>query len=234
MNKLQEFVNFCKKVQPQSRQDIERFFEGVIFFPYDNELGLQAFLFFNLKEYFPLCTELLLFEKSPNGKNTELGKCDFVYLTKDGRIALIETKFILTGSTGKTERTKRNEHRMKVFKQVISLKKEFSNIWGIPLDIIDCCIFTTEDLTHREEAGEIQTKHVSIATLSQWQQDQKKRLKTNVIVAPGLIESAKIPSTPKLSEIDELWMLYNSCDNCFQPEICASVRRCYLQPSDND
>jgi len=191
MNKLQGFVDFCKMVQPQSREDIKRFFEGVIFFPYDNELGLQAFLFFNLKNYFPLCTDLLLFEKSPNGKNTEFGKCDFVYLSSNGRITLIETKFIVTGSTGKTERTRRNDHRSKVFKQVIDLRKEFSSTWDIPVNLIDCCVFTTEDLTHREEAGEIQAKYVSIATLKQWQQDEKNRLETNAIVNPT-IKSTKV------------------------------------------
>ncbi len=191
MNTLQEFIAFSRKVQPQSREDIKRFFEGVIFFPYDNELRLQAFLFFNLQNYFPSCTDLLLFEKSPNGKNTEFGKCDFVYLTNNGRIRLIETKFIDTRSTGKTERTRRNDHRSKVFKQVTDLRKEFSSRCDIPVNLIDCCVFTTEDLTHREEAGEVQAKYVSIATLDKWQEEEKNRLKTNAMIN-STIKSTKI------------------------------------------
>ncbi len=192
MNKLQEFVAFCRSVQPQSREDVKHFFEGVIFFPYDDEMELQAYLFFNLKKYFPLCTDLLLFEKYPNGKNTQLGKCDFAYLTSNGRVALIETKFIDTESTGSTERKRRNEHRVKVFKQVVDLKKEFSNTWEIPIDLIDCCVFTTEDLTHREEAGKILAKHVSIATLKIWQRDEQKRLKSYITIDPELIGCTKI------------------------------------------
>lgn len=47
---IEKFVSFCQRIQPQTQKDLRRFFEGVVFFPYDNELLLQAFLFFNLKK----------------------------------------------------------------------------------------------------------------------------------------------------------------------------------------
>ncbi len=111
MRELQQFVDFCRQVKPQNQNDIRRFFEGVVFFPYNNELLLQAFLFLNIHNYFPSCIELLLFENCPDGYSTDQGKCDFVYLAEDNKIVLIETKFIDTVDTGATEQKRRNKHR---------------------------------------------------------------------------------------------------------------------------
>ncbi|NCJ07133.1 hypothetical protein GS597_11565 [Synechococcales cyanobacterium C] len=173
MSDLQRFVNFCRNIQPQSQEDIRHFFEGVIYFPYDNELLLQSFLHLNVTDYFPFCKDLLLFEKSPNGSNTDKGKCDFVYLTRDEKIALIETKFIDTEKTGTTNRTKRNHHRNKVFEQAITLKQKFSDQWNISTDLIKCCVFTTEDLAYRNESTDVDSKHILIKQLRQWQQEAK-------------------------------------------------------------
>ena len=181
MDHLHHFIQSCKKLQPQSQQDIKHFFESVVFFPYDNELLLQAFLFLNVHDYFPDCKDLLLFEKSPQGdQNTDLGKCDFVFSTMNKRIVLIETKFIDTENTGKTQITKRKNHRKKVFQQVSDLREKFSQRWSIPIGIFDCCVFTTEDLSHREEAKNIQTKHISIGNLKQWQKNMKIFLQLSI------------------------------------------------------
>jgi len=176
MKELKQFIDFCHRIQPQSQDDIRRFFEGVVFFPYDDELLLQAFLFLNIQTYFPFCTELLFFENSPDGSSTHQGKCDFVYLTKDEKIVLIETKFIDTESTGATERKRRNDHRGKVFKQALDLRQQFSATWDIPIKMINCCIFTTEDLSHREEARSITAKYVSIGDLNHWQETLRQHL----------------------------------------------------------
>ena len=48
---LDQFVSYCKRVQPQSPEDIARFFEGVIGFPYDKELLLQAYLYLNIQKF---------------------------------------------------------------------------------------------------------------------------------------------------------------------------------------
>ncbi len=173
MTSLDQFIDFCQKLQPQEKKDIQRFFEGVVFFPYDNELLLQAFLFLNIDDIFPFCTDLLLFEKSPKGKETDQGKCDFVYLTKANQIALIETKFIDTEKAGSTGRKRRSHHRNKVFDQVITLRKKFSEVWSIETDLINCCIFTTDELNYRDEADNVDTKHVPIKKLMQWQHELK-------------------------------------------------------------
>ena len=123
---LDQFVSYCKMIQPQSPEEIKRFFEGVIGFPYDKELLLQAYLYLNIQNLFPSCSDLLLFEKSPIADYTDLGKCDFVYLTSDKKLLLIETKFIDTTASGATERKRRNKHRNKVFEKVRTLKKRYS------------------------------------------------------------------------------------------------------------
>jgi len=226
MDKLNHFIAFCKKLQPQNREDIERFFEGVVFFPYDNELLLQAFLFLNTSSYFPFCTDLLLFEKSPNGENTDQGKCDFVYLTRDHRIALIETKFIDTENTGPTERRRRTEHRKKVFEQVTNLRQGFSDTWSIPTKLIDCYVFTTEDLRHRDEATTIEAKYIPIRGLKKWQEEMKSVLQSEVSIPSKVVfdENGGLG----LGEIDKVWMNYYICDICSHPEICTASKMCYF------
>ena len=166
---LDQFVSYCKRVQPQSPEDIARFFEGVIGFPYDKELLLQAYLYLNIQNLFPNCSELLLFEKSPISDYTDLGKCDFVYLTSDKKLFLIETKFIDTTASGATERKRRNKHRNKVFEQVITLKNRFSQYWNIQVEELDCGVFTTDsEIDWRGNDVNVVTKSVAIHELEEW------------------------------------------------------------------
>ncbi|AFY34440.1 hypothetical protein [Calothrix sp. PCC 7507] len=174
-NDLNRFVSYCKTIQPQTREDIKKFFEGVIVFPYDKELLLQAYLFLNLKTLFPSCSELLLFEKSPIADYTDLGKCDFVYLTSQGNIFIIETKFIDTEATGATERKRRNKHRNKVFEQVITLKSRFSEYWSIRNEQLECGVFTTDpDVDWRGNGVNVVTKSISIEHLEAWRKSYQK------------------------------------------------------------
>ncbi|MBD0262239.1 MAG: hypothetical protein ICV78_05785 [Tolypothrix sp. Co-bin9] len=171
-NDLKKFVTYCKQIQPQSQEDIKRFFQGVVVFPYDKELLLQAYLFLNMKDLFPLCSELLLFEKSPISDYTDLGKCDFVYLTDTGNLFLIETKFIDTEATGATERKRRNKHRNKVFEQVITLKNRFSQYWDIELEQLECGVFTTDsEIDWRGNDVNVVTKSISIDKLEKWRKN---------------------------------------------------------------
>ncbi|WP_341527277.1 hypothetical protein WKK05_33030 [Nostoc sp. UHCC 0302] len=174
-NELNKFVSYCRRIQPQTQEDIKKFFEGVIVFPYDKELLLQAYLFLNIKELFPSCAELLLFEKSPIADYTDLGKCDFVYLTFKGNLLLIETKFIDTEATGATERKRRNKHRNKVFEQVITLKSRFSEYWDIRLEQLECGVFTTDsEIAWRGNDMNVVTKSICINHLEQWRKSYNK------------------------------------------------------------
>jgi hypothetical protein len=173
-SELTKFVTYCKKMQPQSQEDIQRFFEGVVGFPYDKELLLQSYLFLNIKELFPCCVELLLFEKSPIADYTDLGKCDFVYLTTKGNLFLIETKFIDTDATGATERKRRNKHRNKVFEQVITLKSRFGEYWNIQLDQLECGVFTTDpEVNWRGNNFNVATQSITIEKLELWRRSYK-------------------------------------------------------------
>ncbi|MFQ4140715.1 hypothetical protein [Chlorogloeopsis sp. ULAP02] len=172
---LGQFVAYCKKIQPQTQQDIKKFFEGVVGFPYDKELLLQAYLFLNITNLFPTCAELLLFEKSPIADYTDLGKCDFVYLTSHQKLFLIETKFIDTEATGATERKRRNKHRNKVFEQVITLKSRFSEFWDINLEELECGVFTTDpEIDWRGNGVNVVTKSVTIEKLEKWRKNYMK------------------------------------------------------------
>ncbi len=177
VNELNKFVYYCKKIQPQTQEDIKRFFEGVVVFPYDKELLLQAYLFLNIKDLFPLCSELLLFEKSPISDYTDLGKCDFVYLTYIGSLFFIETKFIDTEATGATERKRRNKHRNKVFEQVITLKNRFSEYWNLEREQLACGVFTTDsEIDWRGNDANVVTKSISIDNLEKWRKNYKKNI----------------------------------------------------------
>lgn len=176
VNELNKFVSYCKTIQPQTQEDIKKFFEGVILFPYDKELLLQAYLFLNLKTLFPSCSELLLFEKSPIADYTDLGKCDFLYLTNKGNLFIIETKFIDTEATGATERKRRNKHRNKVFEQVITLKSRFSEYWNLNSEQLECGVFTTDPEVHwRGNGFNVVTKCISIEHLEAWRRSYKKK-----------------------------------------------------------
>ncbi|MEM7724766.1 MAG: hypothetical protein AAF208_00145 [Cyanobacteria bacterium P01_A01_bin.45] len=179
VDEVNNFVSYCKRIQPQSKEDITRFFQGVIGFPYDKELLLQAYLFLNIADIFPSCLELLLFEKSPIADYTDLGKCDFVYLTSEYKLFIIETKFIDTEATGATERKRRNKHRNKVFEQVITLKKRFSEYWGIKSKKLDCGVFTTDsEVSWRGNEMNVVAKSVKIDKLEQWRRNYLASINT--------------------------------------------------------
>jgi len=172
---IKEFILYCQKIQPQDREDIRIFFEGVVCFPYDNELLLQAFLFLNVKKLFPLCKDILLLEKAPFSDRTDLGKCDFVYLTQQDSLLLIETKFIDTNASGATERKKRNHQRNKVIEQVFTLKQTFSDFWSISTEQFQCGVFTTDaSLVDSVRSLNIITKSISISELYEWQKNKRK------------------------------------------------------------
>lgn len=172
---LVAFMKYCKSVQPEAHTDIQRFFEGVICFPYDNELLLQSYLYLNIHHVFPDCRELLLFEKPPYGGYTNKGKCDFVYLAPDNHILLIETKYIDLDAHGGTKRKRRNKHRNKVFEQVLGLKQTFCQYWKLDDDRVKCAVFTTDPhLAKRGEESSVEAQYISIADLNQWQKQKRQ------------------------------------------------------------
>lgn len=180
---IDSFISYCQTIQPEDQEDIKRLFEGVICFPYDDEFLLQAYLFFNIHKFFPSCKQILLWEKAPFSDRTELGKCDFVYLTQQNSLFLIETKFIDTTVSGATEKNKRTKHRQKVIEQVITLKHTFSDLWGISINQFQCGIFTTDpSLVERGRMIDVAAKSISVDQLKQWQKYIKKSIRARKCV----------------------------------------------------
>jgi hypothetical protein len=168
---LNQFIQACHAIQSEPPEDIQRFFEGVVCFPYDKELLLQAFVYLNIKRYLPNCDRLLLFEKSPDlGNRTDLGKCDFVYLTTDQTIVLIETKYIDLIAHGTTAQRRRTKKRKDVLEQVGKLQTFLSEHWQLPIECFKCAVFTTDpSLASRGMEQGITTEFVSIEALFEWQ-----------------------------------------------------------------
>jgi hypothetical protein len=168
---ITQFIQACRAIQPEGSAEVRRFFEGVVCFPYDKELLLQAFVHFNLERYLPDCERLLLFEKSPDlGNRTDLGKCDFVYLTKRQTLFLIETKYIDLDAHGTTAQRRRTKKRKDVLEQVEKLKLFFSQYWQIPVERFEGAVFTTDpSLAARGTEQGITTEFVSIDALFAWQ-----------------------------------------------------------------
>ncbi len=167
---LNQFIHACQTIQPEHSEDVRRFFEGVVGFPYDKELLLQAFVYLNIGQYLPSCDRLLLFEKSPDlGNRTDLGKCDFVYLTAQQTLFLIETKYIDLDAHGTTAQRRRTKKRKDVLEQVGKLKAFLSENWNIPINRLECAVFTTDpNLASRGSETGILTKFISIEDLFEW------------------------------------------------------------------
>ncbi|HEY9824310.1 MAG TPA: hypothetical protein V6D19_02615 [Stenomitos sp.] len=176
---LSHFVQVCQGIQPESPEDIRRLFEGVISFPYDKELLLQAFVYLNIQQYLPMCDRLLLFEKSPDlGNRTDLGKCDFVYLTVQQTLVLVETKYIDLVAHGTTAQRRRTKKRKDVLQQVDKLKQFLSSFWQIPLDRFECAVFTTDpSLASRAAENGVISEFVSIDALMAWRMQYWEQLR---------------------------------------------------------
>lgn len=175
---IDSFISYCQKIQPEDQEDIRRLFEGVICFPYDDEFLLQAYLFFNIHKVFPSCKQILLWEKAPISDRTDLGKCDFVYLTQENSLFLIETKFIDTNASGATAKTRRTKHRNKVIEQVLTLKQTFSNYWSISTGQFQCGVFTTDpSVVESGRFNDVVAKSISVDQLNEWQKIIRKSIR---------------------------------------------------------
>ncbi|NEP52664.1 MAG: hypothetical protein F6K65_29220 [Moorea sp. SIO3C2] len=171
---IERFVLYCQRRQPQIEEEMRHLFRGVIGLSYDKEILLQAYLFFNIKSLFPNCSKLILFEQAIIKDYTNLGKVNFVYLSKDNDLVLIKTKYINTEATGKHERTRRNKHRNKVLEQVIAWKEQFRDYWKLSTNQIHCGVFTTDpQVGDRAKSTDIIAKSISTSELERWQKNYK-------------------------------------------------------------
>lgn len=217
MNVLTKFILACKTAQDGRRLSFKQEFQEIILYSNDKETLLQAFLFFNVDRFFPEHTYILMYEQTPNLSNaTQTGKCDFVCISRAGRVIVIETKFIDYHDYGSTARKRRNNHRQKVINQSVNFRAKLSEQWSIPIDLIDCGVFTTEDLRNRGKHSNIISRHISIEDLNIWHQEEKKK-----------IEIAKLLNV-------ELMINLFTCEYCPTADVCYESNVCCLDMGDGD
>jgi len=221
---MNEFVLFCRQ-HSQAQEKYRIFFEDVVCRPSDpfnKELLLQAFLFFNIQKYFPSCKELILFEESPDILgNTHLGKCDLVYLTERDSLFLIETKYIDTQATGDTAKKRRNKHRNKVINQVIEFRNKLNEYWHIPIKQLICGVFTTDSQPNfRGFGSDVVTKSVSILDLKEWQENLRNE------ISRANTEDFKNGNFE--FSVEDLLHITYSCDVCFNRELCNNLMACWF------
>lgn len=180
---LNNFVNRCRAYRSSETIDIENYFRRHLArkarklkannrFPI-TEKDLQTYLYLNIKSIFPECKELLLYERPLLDKHsTNTGRFDFVYLTKNRRLKLIETKVIDTNATGATAQTRRRKHRQKIVEQVSCGKYQLCNLLRIPEKKVECAVYTTDPLFRRRLYGNslptIDNAFISLNDLKVW------------------------------------------------------------------
>ncbi|WP_373540923.1 hypothetical protein [Chamaesiphon sp.] len=217
MDTLTRFVCACKTSQDGRKLFFKQEFQEIILDSCDKEMLLQAFLFFNIDRFFPEYTNILMYEQTPDLSDaTQSGKCDFVYISKARRVMIIETKFIDYNHFGPTARKRRNNHRQKVVNQSVDFRAKLSRQWSIPIEIIDCSIFTTEDLNYREKNNNIISKYISIEDLNTWHQEEKKRIQIAQLINR------------------ELMINLFTCEHCPTADVCYESNICFLDMGDGD
>ena len=192
MNKgIETFLNSWRAFRSCTEIDIERWFrtkaleykDEEVF--YISERMLQTYLFLNIKDIFPECKELILFERPLlDRKSVNAGRCDFVFLTHKNKLMLIETKVINDEISGSTARSLRNMRRRKVVQQVLRGKSQLHCWFNIPKRKIVCAIVTTDLVIHRRmkfhSEYNIKSAYVSLREIRNWFNEEVKYEKSLV------------------------------------------------------
>ena len=176
---LNKFLNAWRALRSTTNIDIDRLFRYHAYrlkskdLTSINEIDLQTHLYLNVKHIFPECIELILYERPLIDRFlTNSGCYDFVFLTKQKNLKLIETKVIDTEASGSTAQTRRRRHRRKVVGQVLRGRFQLVNFFNIPENMIECAIFTTDPLVHkriqRDTVLEVDSAYISLDELRFW------------------------------------------------------------------
>lgn len=180
---MKKLLNYCEKSSPSLNKSLKNRFDHYIYnnqnISHNNleETDLQIYLFFNFQKHFPDCTQVILHEQELIEGRTDLGKLDYLFLTKKCHIMIVETKLIDDERTGKQIRTNRNKKRNKVRKQVKNWKKSLSSHYEIPEKHIHCGIFTNDDFYHKMPSPDIIEETISNDDLIQWFKKENRFLK---------------------------------------------------------
>lgn len=164
---MNNFILFCKNNYPNLHARLEKRFQVYQYlFRSPSEQTLGFYLYFHLKEFFPECKEIILYESPLIGNRSDYGTADFICLTTNNKIMVIELKFIDVESSGHTAQVKRNKARKKVIEQVLRWKRVIMYYYNVPEEDILCRTFTTDSLTvWKSERAGLSGKYVPISKL---------------------------------------------------------------------
>jgi hypothetical protein len=171
---LTNFISSWKSIREDNDADLEKSFESYIYYSKTsgsmNENLLQAYLYLNKNKIFPNCSDLLIYERSLWGNRTDRGKVDMIFMTKNKKLLIVETKFLDRLTSGPTQRTKRRKHRQKVIDQVLKVKEQIVTSFHIPEDCVICAVFTTDSyhIDSRATSHNIISKRVEVDFLNEW------------------------------------------------------------------
>ncbi|MFW9995166.1 MAG: hypothetical protein ACFFD4_24225 [Candidatus Odinarchaeota archaeon] len=160
------------------------------------EILLHAYLYLNLEQFFSGIKKLLLHESDYHEDLNETWNGDFVFLTEFNRILIVETKYI-------RHREGRNPKHTCLCKRVLFqslLKRKMLNLaWGVPEDLIDCAVFTTDHclvnqakrLVVTTEIQDVVVKHVTLQEFwgfinAKQHVELETRVTTGQKIAPGI------------------------------------------------
>ena len=146
------------------------------YFRAENEKSLQLYLLLHIEQYFPDVTRLLMYEEAIIHNRTDLGKVDFVFLTNNMKILLVETKYLDFSKTGSTAKVKRTKSRNKVLEQVLQLKKSIVEFWGLPKTIVRCGVFTNDKNLQFHPSLGVTTRFVEYGDFLTWIQKNREKI----------------------------------------------------------
>ena len=97
-NNIRKLVTLLKDQRKISLGKVRKAFESIVRLSRNSkpsEGSLQAYLYLNFEQLFSECKELLLFERPLiNRKSTQFGKLDFLFLTHNNKLMIVELKLL--------------------------------------------------------------------------------------------------------------------------------------------
>ena len=135
-----------------------------------NEQLLQIYFHLHKNEILPGLIRLISFEQPIYKNRSDYGKFDFLYLTQEDKLQVIETKFIDIGPKP-TIRSRRKTKRKLVVEQALKRKNRLHLLYGIPYHLIEIAIFTTDIQFIPKTRFDIKAYAISLKNFVAWKRN---------------------------------------------------------------
>lgn len=174
---MQEFIRYCRDIQPEDDLDLSAYFVGVACLQPNMEKLLQAYLYFNLNKYYSGYHQVLLYERSVAGKDNGRSSVDFTFLNGENRILLVGTNFVDTGVPGNASGSDGACETMEVRDQITAARDFLIEQYDISGEDIIMAHFTTDPDSGPSHDSNIDSHSISIDDLMNWRKEFRKRLR---------------------------------------------------------